>query len=247
LQIIFLGTNGWYSTNSGNTICTLIDSEEFYIILDAGDGINKLDKYVKKDKRIILFLSHMHLDHIIGLHILNKFRFKDKVSIYGYKGTKNGLKKIMRHPYTASIKEMPFEIEIFDLLEGRHESPFTFDCKLLIHSDLCLGYRIKLKNKVLTYCTDTGICDNLYDLAKNADLLICECSFKPGQSDWKWPHLAPEDAANIAKNAKVMQLALTHFDANVYKTVEDRKQAEISAKKIFPKTIAAYDNLIIEI
>lgn len=44
-----------------------------------------------------------------------------------------------------------------------------------------------------------------------------------------------------------MQLALTHFDANVYTTVEEHKQAEIAAKKIFPKTVAAYDGLIIEI
>ena len=76
MKIVFLGTNGWYSTGLGNTPCILVESEKFYIILDAGDGIYKLDNYIKKDKPIIMFLSHLHMDHIIGFHILNKFRFE---------------------------------------------------------------------------------------------------------------------------------------------------------------------------
>jgi hypothetical protein len=38
MHVIFLGTNGWYSTFN-NTICTLILSEKYNIILDAGDGL----------------------------------------------------------------------------------------------------------------------------------------------------------------------------------------------------------------
>ena len=41
MDIIFLGTNGWYDSPTGSTICTLINSERYHILLDAGNGIYK--------------------------------------------------------------------------------------------------------------------------------------------------------------------------------------------------------------
>jgi ribonuclease BN (tRNA processing enzyme) len=246
MKVAFLGTNGWYSTEAGNTSCVLIDSEEFYVVLDAGDGIYKLDEYVKTEKPIHLFLSHLHLDHIIGLHMLGKFRFKQKINIYGYTGTRDGL-QIIRHPYTAPFHDLPVQVEIHDLLEGRHTLPFPFTCKLLVHADLCLGYRLELDNRIVAYCTDTGMCDNLYMLARNADLLITECSFKSGQAEWRWPHLKPMESANIAEEANAKQLVLTHFDADVYRTMKDRERARVEARRVFNNTVAAHDGLEINL
>ena len=247
MQINFLGTNGWYSTDLGNTTCVLIDSDEYYVILDAGDGFQKLDEYIKDEKPIILFLSHLHLDHIIGLHSLYKFRFKQNLQIYGYVGTKTNIRKLIDHPFTASLDELDIGVDIYEIEEGKHEVPFPFTCKLLIHADPCLGYRLELESKIIAFCTDTGVCDNVYTLSENADLLISECAYKPGQDQTGWPHLRPEDAANIAKKSNIKQLILTHFDASIYKTMEDRKLAENHAKNIFQNTIAAYDGLIFEI
>jgi len=36
MKITFLGTNGWYDTDCGNTICTLLETTKAYILLDAG-------------------------------------------------------------------------------------------------------------------------------------------------------------------------------------------------------------------
>lgn len=246
MKIAFLGTNGWYSTEVGNTSCVLIDSEKCYVVLDAGDGIYKLDKYIKTEKPIYLFLSHLHLDHIIGLHVFGKFRFKQKIRIYGYKGTRDSL-QIIQHPYTAPFQDLPVKIEIHDLQEGGHGLPFPFTSRLLVHSDPCLGYRLELGKRVVAYCTDTGMCDNLYMLSRNADLLITECSFKPGQAKWRWPHLKPVDAANIAREANTKQLVLTHFDADVYRTMTDRERAGVTARKVFKNTLVAYDGLEIEL
>jgi ribonuclease BN (tRNA processing enzyme) len=243
---VFLGTNGWYSTGLGNTSCVLIDSETCYIVLDAGDGTYKLDKYIKSEKSINLFLSHMHLDHIIGLHILGKLEIKQGINVYGYNGTQNGL-RFVGHPYTVPLGDLPFKVKIHDLDEGKHNLPFPVTCRLLAHSDPCLGFRFELENKVIVYCTDTGVCTNLYELAKNADVLITECSYKPKQAEWKWPHLKPEEAAIVSKQEHVKQLVLTHFDAEVYRTMEDRKQAVTKAKGIFERTIGAFDNLEIEV
>ena len=91
IKVIFLGTNGWYDTKTGNTICTLIETEDYFIILDAGNGLHKIDQYITSTskKPIYLFLSHFHLDHIVGLHILSKFNFSQGIRTYGQMGTKN--------------------------------------------------------------------------------------------------------------------------------------------------------------
>lgn len=242
MLINFLGTNGWYSTFN-NTTCTFIDSDKYYIVFDAGDGIYKLDNYIQEKKPILLFLSHMHLDHIIGLHILSKFRFEQEFKIYGYKGTKLALTSLLRHPFTAALSNLPYNIEIIDLQEGEYDEPLSFTSKKLNHSDTCVDFKINIENRKITYCTDTGVCDNLYSLSKNADVLISECSYKPGQEKWGWPHLKPEEIALVAKKSNVQQLILTHFDASIFLSMEERVNAVENATKIFPRTIMAYDGL----
>jgi len=244
VRVIFLGTNGWYDTETGNTVCTLIETDKYFLILDAGNGIYKIDQYIKNksSKPVYLFISHFHLDHIIGLHILNKFNFAQGLRIYGQVGTKKILNAIINSFYTVPFDKLPFKIDIYELPEGEHNIPFSVRCEFLRHSLPCLGYRFELDGKIITYCTDTGVCDNAIELARNVDLLIAECSFKSGQRNREWPHLNPEDAALIAEQANVKKLTLLHFDANIYKTLQERKEAEKKAKEIFKNTFAVRDN-----
>jgi ribonuclease BN (tRNA processing enzyme) len=246
LKVIFLGTNGWYDTKTGNTVCTLVETEKYYLILDAGNGINKVDQYISERKPVYLFITHFHFDHIIGLHIMNKFDFKH-LNIYGQKGTRLFFNKIINIPFTVPFSMLPYKVEINELSEGRHNIPFPVECRFLNHSSKCLGYRFEIDNKIVAYCTDTGVCDNAIELGRNADLLITECSFKSGQRNTEWPHLNPEDAAMMAKEADVKKLALLHFDANIYKTIKERKNAEDKAREIFNNTFAAMDNMKIEL
>ncbi len=249
IKIFFLGTNGWYDTWTGNTTCTLIENDDYFIILDAGNGIYKIDRYISNESRkpIYLFISHFHLDHIIGLHILNKFNFKQGMNIYGQIGTNESLDKIINIPFTIPITRLPFKVDINELHEGCYDIPFPLECKFLIHSSKCMGYRFELDKKIIAYCSDTGICDNAIKLAKNADLLIAECSFASGQSNPGWPHLNPEDAAQVAKDAGAKKLVLLHFDANIYQTLQQRKEAEEKARQIFSNTLSAVDDTQIEI
>lgn len=249
MKVVFLGTNGWYDTETGNTVCTLIETENYFIILDAGNGIYKIDRYIKNTskKPINFFISHFHIDHISGFHILNKFRFNQGMHIYGQAGTKDILDKIINTPYTIQFARLPFKVDFDDLSEGTHNLPFSVECRFLNHSSPCMGYRFELEGKIIAYCPDTGICDNAIKLAKDADLLIAECSFKSGQSNPQWPHLNPEEAAQIAKAANAKNLALNHFDANIYQTLQQREKAQENAREIFNNTIAALDNMEFEI
>lgn len=247
MQVIFLGTNGWYDTETGNTVCILIETKNFYIIFDAGNGLYKADKYIKDEKPVYMFLSHFHLDHICGLHILNKFRFKSGLKIFGPTGTKSVLNTVINQPFTMPIEQLPYEVKLFELPEDQRQLPFYLETKPLLHSSLTLGYRVEVDGKVIAYCPDTDYCENAVELSRNANLLIAECAYKAGQMSEEWPHLNPETASQLAKEANAKQLALVHFDARLYESLDDRRDAEKVAQVIFSNTIAAVDELHLKI
>jgi len=246
MKIVFLGTNGWYTTPSGNTACVLIDAEEGYIIFDAGNGFYQIDEYIKEDKPISLFISHFHLDHVNGLHILNKFAFSQGIDVYVGEGRSRDFTTLVHPPYTIGIDpegeyHLPTEIRLHELSEGIHKTPFPILCKKLYHAYEDHGFRIELEGKTVAYSGDTGIGENSYTLFKDVDMLIHECAGKDEEKS-SWGHTGPLETAKLAKDVGTKQLILTHFDAT---DPTSRKKAEKKAKEIFPHTLAAKDGMIV--
>jgi ribonuclease BN (tRNA processing enzyme) len=247
MRVTFLGTNGWYDSGAGNTVSALIQSADYDIILDAGNGIAKADRYITQDKPVYLFLSHMHIDHIAGMHTLCKFRFRKGLKIFTQEGTLGQLGTFVNEPYTVPFKDLPFRNEVRELAQGTHHLPFTVTCLPLVHPAPCFGYRLELDSRVITYCTDTGFCDNAVTLARDADLLITECGLKPGGESPGWPHLNPEMAIAIAKQAGARRLALTHFGAEVYQTQDERRAIRERFAPECPGLVVAEDGMTIEV
>lgn len=250
MKIIFLGTNGWYSSPTGDTPCILIDTKEQYIVLDAGNGIYKLDKYITENKPISLLISHFHLDHTSGLHILNKFDFTQGIDVYVGEGRAKDFKTLVNPPFTIGYKPQPeniynlkTEIRLHELSENPQNIPFSVTAIQQQHGYIDHGYRMELEGKIIAYTGDCGFSDKAKKLAQDTDILICECSNKKTVEGDQWGHFDPLQAATLAREANVKQLILTHFGAHVYTTFEDRKWAEEEAKKIFPQTIAARDGI----
>jgi ribonuclease BN (tRNA processing enzyme) len=252
MKIIFLGTNGWYTSKTGNTPCILIDSIEGYIVFDAGNGIYKLDKYITENKPIDLFISHFHLDHTSGLHILPKFSFSQGIDVYIGKGRKKDFETLVNPPFTVgylpspqNIINLKTTIRLHELSEEGESIPFKAKAVEQQHVYINHGFRLELEGKVIAYTGDCGFSDKALKLAENADLLISECSFKKLPDTFSWGHLDPFLAAKLAKEGNAKQLILTHFDPTVYTDLESRQEAEENAKKTFLNTKAATDDLII--
>lgn len=254
MKIHFLGTNGWYSSPTGDTPCILIDSKDHYVIFDAGNGIYKIDKYIKENKPISLFISHFHIDHISGLHTLAKFKFKQGIDIYFAKGRKKDFDLFVNPPYTIgivndkrNILNLKTEIRLHELDEGDNNIGFPVTIKKLYHGFENHGFRVTLEGKSVVYSGDTKIGPNGFSIAKKADLLIHECSNIVSPNPDVWGHTDPIQTAQFAKDVEVKKLILTHFGAHLYDTLEKRKDAEKKAREIFPNTIAANDGLVFEI
>lgn len=247
MKITFLGTNGWYDTLTGNTCSVLVQSDKYDVIFDAGNGIAKSVRYISQDKPTFLFISHYHLDHIIGLHTLMKFTFKQPLHICGQIGITSVLRSFVAEPFTVPFEKLPFPVTFIELAEGMHHIPFFVECRPLIHPAPCFGYRLALDDKIITFCTDTGFCENAVILSRNADLLITECGLKPGVESPEWPHLNPENAIRIAKEAHARRLALIHFAAHIYTTLGERFEVQKTYEKECPGLITATDDLTIEV
>ena len=239
MKIYFLGTNGWYSSPTGDTPCILIDSKDRYVIFDAGNGIYKIDKYIKEDKPIHLYLSHFHIDHISELHILCKFNFKQGIDIYFAKGRKKDFETFVNPPYTIGIVNLKTKIRLHELEEGDN-------MRKLFHGFDNHGFKVILEGKSVVYSGDTKIVPNGLLLASGADLLIHECSNIVSPNPDAWGHTDPIQTAQFAKDANVKQLVMTHFGASLYDTLEKRKETEKKARKIFPNTVVATDGLVLE-
>ncbi|OPX61992.1 MULTISPECIES: MBL fold metallo-hydrolase [unclassified Methanoregula] len=247
MQVTFLGTNGWFDTPTGNTVSILVRTRDFDILFDAGNGIYKADRYISQEKPVYLFLSHFHIDHIAGLHILVKFRLKKGLKIFCMPGGAALLHTFAGEPFTVPLEKLPYPVTVTELEEGSHTIPFPVECRRLVHPAPCYGYRVEIDGKTVTFCTDTGVCDNAVTLARNADLLITECGLKPGESSPDWPHLNPQDAIGIAKKAGAKRLVLQHFGAEVYKTLDERRAVEEQYRDLCPGLVAATDGLTLEL
>lgn len=254
MKLIFLGTNGWYSSRTGDTPSILLDTKDHYIVLDAGNGISKLDQYITEDKPISLFISHFHIDHVSGLHTLNKFEFKQGIDVYVGEGRKRDFETLVNIPFTVgyipkpeNIYNLKTEIRLHELSEKGENIPFKASAIPQHHAYGDHGYRFEIDGKIIAYTGDCGVSDGLNRLAKNADALITECNNKQTPEDDPWGHLDPYLAANVAKEAGVRQLILTHFGPIAYTSKQDREWAKSEARKIFADTEIAFDSSTFEL
>lgn len=249
MKIIFLGTNGWYTNDLGDTPCILIDSKDRYVIFDAGNGLYKIDEYITENKPISLFISHFHLDHTVGFHVLTKFNFSQGIDIYMATGRKKDFETLVNIPFTVpihfdkkNIQNLRTEIRLHELSIGDHDIGFPVQIQKLAHAYENHGFRIILDEKTIVYSGDTSVTETEKKLAQHADILIHECS-DVIPKNLPWGHVDATQAAELAKEARVKQLILTHFNPVEFSTYDLRDLAAQKAQKIFPNTIAARDGM----
>ena len=70
--------------------------------------------------------------------------------------------------------------------------------------------RLTAGGSTLVYSADTGECDALVELARGADVLLCEASVGPDEQQVPNLHLTGGQAGEHAKRAGVDRLIVTH-------------------------------------
>jgi ribonuclease Z len=98
----------------------------------------------------------------------------------------------------------------------------------------------------VVYCTDTVFCENSIELARDADLLIHESTFAHEDAEMAFDrlHSTCTMAAQVALNAQVRRLILTHFSPRYAPGNSIGLDSLLqTARSIFPNTEMAQDFL----
>lgn len=222
MKVTFLGTNGWYNYDNHETSCVLLESKNFNIILDLGSGIKNLNNIKLKSKKTFIFISHLHLDHIVGIHYLSSISKLKEINIILHKKYIKKFKNIFNKPYTLKFSDFKNKISIISFEEKKYPKiPIEFITKKLYHSDPSYGFKFFLDKKIISYCTDTRYCKNLINLSDGSDLLILECNQFKKKKNF---HLSFEEIKKNKIKFNTNKIALTHFGPEDFETVNERYQ-----------------------
>jgi ribonuclease Z len=101
------------------------------------------------------------------------------------------------------------------------------------------------KGQSIAFIMDTRICDNIYQLTQDTDLLVCESTYLKSETQEAIAHghLTAKQAAEIANESNANLLALTHFSQR-YLHVND---FVFEAKKVHENTIAFRDGDFVDL
>jgi phosphoribosyl 1,2-cyclic phosphodiesterase len=188
----------------GNTLCLELrlkgPTHDRMIIIDAGSGIRKLGDALIADYidnghfNAEIFLTHTHLDHILGLPFFAPIYCPGvQLKIHGpITCEEDSLKDViggqMSYRYfPVRQEELAARIEYIDLKEGGYDlgDGITLNAKYLNHPLLSLAYRIQYNGSVICTAFDTEPFFNVFStdpsdpsydefLAAEGELTACE-------------------------------------------------------------------------
>ncbi|KGM99736.1 MBL fold metallo-hydrolase [Clostridium botulinum] len=211
MRITVIGYWGAYPEKNEATTGYLLQSGDHNILVDCGSGIlSKVQEYIPLNKIDSVMLSHYHGDHaadVIPLQyeagISKKLSKRDKeIQIYG-------------HNLSSEFKELTSKgisngNKIDDNIEvtiGKLKVTF----KWVKHPVPTLAMRFEEEGKVFAYSGDTEWCEGVIDIAKDADLFICETSLYNNQLGKVKGHLTAGEVGKIGSMNNVKKLVLSHL------------------------------------
>ena len=298
MKIVYLGTSAAAPTVERSLTCICLVRENEVLMFDAGEGaqIAYLKAGLPWNKKMKIFVTHLHGDHCLGilglLQTMSLQKRIEDVEIYGPAGIEEFI--------TANIKVLnfglPFPVFITIVNEGNivNEKDYRIRCCEAQHGIPAFSYSFeenekpgifypekarelgipegkswqelqngksiqvgdkkiessqvtgeKRPGKKIGISGDTRPTKKLEEFFGNSDYLSFDCTFSYELKDRaiETNHSTAKEAAELAKNANVKNLILTHFSARY----NDESLLLDEAKQIHESVIAAKDLLEIEI
>lgn len=218
----------------GNTSCIQLVHGDSFIVLDAGSGIRRLNGFIPKEiKQIDILLTHLHMDHIMGLGFFGPlYNPNIKINIWGPTSTfhdlHSRLTRYLSPPlFPIRLRDLPCKLTLNEINHSEFQiGDLKIKSAYVCHPGPTLGYRIESKNSVLTYIPDheprLGSSNfpnepnwtSGYDLAINADIMFHDAQYTSDEYNPRvgWGHSAMEDALLFSKMANVKKLYFFHHD-----------------------------------
>jgi len=268
MEVQFWGVRGTFPSPGkdktrygGHTPCaSVLSGLGEVIVVDAGTGIKDLGDCLLRERgegplKVTLFLTHFHLDHVMGFPFFAPLFIPDaEITVYA-PAPPAETEKYLGGLVTGKY----FPIELFETksrktyLEVPHGSVELGGVKVthcrLRHPQGGLAYRFDEKGKSVVFATDTehpaeGVDEVLAGFASGVTHLISDATFTPdeyGSGKQGWGHSTWLEGTRLAAAADAGNLLLSHLNPEHGDDLVDGLAA--SAREHFHRTAAARQGL----
>lgn len=227
LKFTVLGTRGSvpvegknFSRYGGATSCYKVSAGKEEIYLDAGSGI--VSALPARDTNITILLTHMHLDHLVGLPFFIALTEKDRpIDIYSNKRSglmpKEAIDRLISNPFwPCKIENYPAKVSFHLLPEKFFIGDVEIDTLEGSHPEGSTIYKLTRQGKSLVYATDfehnPAACESLAAFSKGCDLLLYDAQYTAEEYERYrgYGHSIPQEGIKVADAAGVKKLVFVH-------------------------------------
>ena len=294
MKVTFLGTSGAFPTECRNATSHVVWVQGETLLLDCGEGTQQ---QLRRSSHVFgvdrIFLSHLHLDHVLGLpgylwtmDLLNRTA---PLHVYAPPGTEGWLRS-----FIGGVEKLRYPLHLREVDDGTviHGQGYSVQvARVIHHGGVCLGFRVQepdrpgkvnmekaralglapgkqigalvrgqpvalngrliqpeevvgkpRRGRSVAYSGDTRPCPAMITLASGADLLIHEAMFAQvlAQEATARGHSTAQEAAEVARQAGVKRLALTHVSQR-FQDADGLSLLLAEAGSLFPEVFLPAD------
>ncbi len=170
----------------------------------------------------VIFLSHRHGDHFMGLpFLLLEFvyltpRSKD-LFIVGPPGVEPWMEDFAERCYPHITRDAGYRRRYVEVQPRTEQTagPLRFRAVPMNHvkeSMDAFGYSVRINGKTVAYTGDTMFCDEIFDLAEGADILVVDATYSEGSGP---EHMGLDDIRVIRRRIRPeTAMVLTHLNGD---------------------------------
>ena len=232
MQLTVLGCSAAYPRPGGACSGYIVEEGGTKLLIDCGSGVlGHLQLWVAPMDISHIVISHLHADHVIDLipycYALSR-PVNEGLRPHLHLPPK-GVDTLLRVASALNISSKfisnHFWVEEYDVGELLEVGDLSIKFAPVKHYIPSYAMAI-FGGKMMVYSGDSGPCDELAELARGADLFLCEAT-RSEADDAEWGHLSAGEAGALARGAEVQRLVLTHFfpDCDYSQNLEQARAA----------------------
>lgn len=220
VRLTVVGSSPAWPNPGGAQSGYLVEGGGGRLLLDCGPGVlarlRSLDGSWPSIDAIVI--SHWHLDHWGDLvpwvwgNMVGPGKGREKPNLWVPPEGRERLRDFGSRLGWDDMFETTFSVHDYQEDVSFEAAGFTITAKRLPHYTLLtFGLRVTNGHRSLAYSGDSGPDDGLAELARDADLFVCEATLARGDLDGKpRGHLSAEEAVTAFRASGASRLLLTH-------------------------------------
>ncbi|MFA9431776.1 MBL fold metallo-hydrolase [Egicoccus sp. AB-alg2] len=216
LELTVLGCAGSHTGPGRACSGYLVTADDTRLLVDCGNGSTaNLQRFARFDQLDAVLVTHRHVDHcidLIGMYYGLRFHREGarRIDLYAAAEVVDTLTGLLSSDSALGFHEV---FDVHEVAGGDHVEvgPLQLSFADSVHPVPTVSVAVQHGGRRLVYSADSAGGPALVDLARGADLFLCEATWQGDPGDHPPDmHLTARGAAEVADRAEVRRLVLTH-------------------------------------